>query len=235
MRTCTVLLPSTTADRDPARLPNISIPVLSRCLRRARLARAGAIPIYAPGLENFDGGLFKNIPIHEDKRLELRWEVFNVWNHTNLLTPNNSFSSSAFGRITSSKDARIMQVGGENCLLTLVSQTRADEATDHQAFSNLRHSGFGFATDCACFGSQQGDRICAHRRRYHNSDYIRTALRKTLVKDAGISIDFRDEVELLNAQELKGYKLLIMLRDGMLWPSGYLQGPACLAQYAGRS
>jgi type 1 glutamine amidotransferase len=32
-------------------------------------------------------------------------------------------------------------------------------------------------------------------------------------------------VELLNAQELKGYKLLIMLRDGMLWPSGYLQGP----------
>lgn len=61
--------------------------------------------------------------------------------------------------------------------------------------------------------------------RYHNSDYIRTALRKTLVKDAGISIDFRDEVELLNAQELTGYKLLIMLRDGMLWPSGYLQGP----------
>jgi type 1 glutamine amidotransferase len=61
--------------------------------------------------------------------------------------------------------------------------------------------------------------------RYHNSDYIRTALRKTLVKDAGISIDFRDEVELLNAQELEGYKLLIMLRDGMLWPSGYLQGP----------
>ena len=61
--------------------------------------------------------------------------------------------------------------------------------------------------------------------RYHNSDYIRTALRKTLVKDLGISIDFRDEVELLNADTLKGYKLLIMLRDGMLWPGGYFQGP----------
>src|SRR5271156_3206994 len=61
--------------------------------------------------------------------------------------------------------------------------------------------------------------------RYHNSDYIRTALRKTLVKEAGITIDFRDEVELLNAEELQGYKLLIILRDGMLWPSGYLQGP----------
>ena len=57
--------------------------------------------------------------------------------------------------------------------------------------------------------------------RYHNSDYIRTALRKTLVKEAGITIDFRDEVELLNAEELKGYKLLIILRDGMLWPGGY--------------
>jgi hypothetical protein len=61
--------------------------------------------------------------------------------------------------------------------------------------------------------------------RYHNSDYIRTALRKTLVKDLGISIDFRDEVELLNAEELKGYKLLIILRDGMLWPGGYFQAP----------
>ncbi len=57
--------------------------------------------------------------------------------------------------------------------------------------------------------------------RYHNSDYIRTALTKTLVNDLGISIDFRDEVKLLNAEQLKGYKLLIILRDGMLWPSGY--------------
>jgi type 1 glutamine amidotransferase len=62
--------------------------------------------------------------------------------------------------------------------------------------------------------------------RYHNSDYIRTALRKTLVNEGGITIDFLDEVELLNAEELKGYKLLIILRDGMLWPGGYLQGPS---------
>jgi type 1 glutamine amidotransferase len=59
--------------------------------------------------------------------------------------------------------------------------------------------------------------------RYHNSDYIRTALGKTLVDDLKISIDFRDDVKLLNADELKGYKLLIILRDGMLWPGGYLQ------------
>jgi hypothetical protein len=57
--------------------------------------------------------------------------------------------------------------------------------------------------------------------RYHNSDYIRTALGKTLVKDMGLSIDFTDEVKLLNAENLARYKLLIIFRDGMLWPDGY--------------
>lgn len=57
--------------------------------------------------------------------------------------------------------------------------------------------------------------------RYHNSDYIRTALGKTLVKEAGITTDFTDEVSLLNARNLAGYRLLIVFRDGMLWPDGY--------------
>jgi hypothetical protein len=58
--------------------------------------------------------------------------------------------------------------------------------------------------------------------RYHNSDYIRTALGKTLVQGAGLSIDFTDEVTLLNAGNLDGYKMLIVFRDGMLWPDGYM-------------
>jgi len=57
--------------------------------------------------------------------------------------------------------------------------------------------------------------------RYHNPDYIRTALTRTLVKDAGITVDFRSATELLNAGTLDGYKLLIVFRDGMIWPSGY--------------
>jgi len=57
--------------------------------------------------------------------------------------------------------------------------------------------------------------------RYHNSDYIRTALAKTLVKDAGISIDFTDEIKMLSAGNLAGYRLLIIFRDGMIWPDGY--------------
>ena len=57
--------------------------------------------------------------------------------------------------------------------------------------------------------------------RYHNSHYIRTALRKTLVKDAGFTIDFTDETDLLSAEMLDGYRMLIVFRDNGLWADGY--------------
>lgn len=57
--------------------------------------------------------------------------------------------------------------------------------------------------------------------RYHNSDYIRTALNRTIAKEAGVSIDFTDETEMLTSETLNGYRLLIILRDGMIWPDGY--------------
>jgi len=57
--------------------------------------------------------------------------------------------------------------------------------------------------------------------RYHNSDYIRVGLGRTIQKEMGISIDFCDETGMLNADTLAGYKLLIVLRDGMIWPDGY--------------
>jgi len=57
--------------------------------------------------------------------------------------------------------------------------------------------------------------------RYHNSDYIRIGLGRTIDRDAGVSIDFCDEVKMLDKETLDGYKLLIILRDGMVWPDGY--------------
>ena len=57
--------------------------------------------------------------------------------------------------------------------------------------------------------------------RYHNSDYIRTGLTRTIAKELGVSVDFTDETSLLNAETLDGYKILIVLRDGMIWPDGY--------------
>ena len=63
--------------------------------------------------------------------------------------------------------------------------------------------------------------------RFHNSDYTRTALGKTLVRGTGLSIDFTDEVTLLSQETLQHYRLLIIFRDGMLWPEGYV------GEYAG--
>jgi len=74
------------------------------------------------------------------------------------------------------------------------------------------------------YGKRQVTALMLTGDRYHNIDYVRTALGKTLVKDLGISIDFTDELSLLTTANLKPYKLLIMLRDGMIWPSGYEGG-----------
>jgi hypothetical protein len=57
--------------------------------------------------------------------------------------------------------------------------------------------------------------------RYHNSDYIRIGLTRTIAKQMDVTIDFTDETSLLNAETLDGYKMLIVLRDGMIWPDGY--------------
>src|SRR5947208_3757913 len=57
--------------------------------------------------------------------------------------------------------------------------------------------------------------------RYHNSDYIRTGLTRTIAKEMDVTVDFTDETSLLNAETLDGYKVLIVLRDGMIWPEGY--------------
>lgn len=57
--------------------------------------------------------------------------------------------------------------------------------------------------------------------RYHNSDYIRSGLNRTIAKEMGVTINFCDETKTLTSETLNGYKLLIILRDGMIWPDGY--------------
>jgi len=71
------------------------------------------------------------------------------------------------------------------------------------------------------YGNKKATALVIGVDRYHNIDYIRTALGKTLGSDLGLSIDFSDQVTLLATHYLKDYRLLIMLRDGMFWPNGY--------------
>jgi Carboxypeptidase regulatory-like domain len=71
---------------------------------------AGRNVVYAPGLTNFDASLQRNFNIGEGKRLELRWQVFNVFNHPNFDVPGRIAFSSNFGRIFSTAEpSRQMQ------------------------------------------------------------------------------------------------------------------------------
>jgi type 1 glutamine amidotransferase len=65
--------------------------------------------------------------------------------------------------------------------------------------------------------------------RYHNPDYIRVSLDKVF-KDLNIPIDYTIQYDQISARLLKDYRLLLILRDGMIWPDGYL-GPDAYAAY----
>lgn len=56
--------------------------------------------------------------------------------------------------------------------------------------------------------------------RYHSPVYIRDGLSRALVAE-NIPVTFIEEVTALNAEALREYQLLIILRDGMNWPDGY--------------
>ncbi|MCW5982265.1 MAG: carboxypeptidase regulatory-like domain-containing protein [Bryobacteraceae bacterium] len=61
---------------------------------------------------NMDLSLFKQFPIAETKRLELRFEAFNVFNHIDWSTPGTLVSRAGAGQITAVAHApRILQMG----------------------------------------------------------------------------------------------------------------------------
>jgi hypothetical protein len=51
----------------------------------------------------------KDIALVGAARLELRWEVFNLFNRVNFDVPNRIFGTANFGRIFSAQPARQMQ------------------------------------------------------------------------------------------------------------------------------
>lgn len=72
---------------------------------------AGRNIVYGPGYANVDAVFQKDVRLSGDRRLELRWEVFNVLNRTNFNIPNRIAFTPNFGRIFSALPARQMQFG----------------------------------------------------------------------------------------------------------------------------
>jgi hypothetical protein len=72
---------------------------------------AGRNWIEGPGSWNMDLAISRIFPITESFNATLRWEAFNVLNHTRFDDPGTTLSSgSTFGKITTAGDPRIMQV-----------------------------------------------------------------------------------------------------------------------------
>lgn len=65
--------------------------------------------------------------------------------------------------------------------------------------------------------------------RFHNPDYIRVSLDKVF-KNLNIPIDYTIQYDQISASLLQRYQLLLVLRDGMIWPDGYL-GPDAYTAY----
>ncbi|MDQ2899220.1 MAG: ThuA domain-containing protein [Acidobacteriota bacterium] len=65
--------------------------------------------------------------------------------------------------------------------------------------------------------------------RYHNSDYIRVGLTR-MFEGLGVTVDYTTLYEQLSRDVLKNYQVFLCLRDGMIWPDGYL-GPDAYTAY----
>jgi hypothetical protein len=66
--------------------------------------------------------------------------------------------------------------------------------------------------------------------RHHFADYIRVSLDRVF-KDLNIPIDYTVEYDKISADRLKNYRLFLILRDGVIWPNGYL-GPDAWSEYS---
>jgi hypothetical protein len=77
---------------------------------------AGKDTIVAPGLFNWNMSLYKDIPFtakSEGPRLQLRFESFNTFNHTEFNGIDTGTSDSNYGKVTSTYDPREFQFGGK--------------------------------------------------------------------------------------------------------------------------
>ena len=74
---------------------------------------AGKDVVVGPGLANFNWSLFKTITFKESMNLELRFEYFNVFNHTQFNNIDQNSGDSNFGQVTTAYDPRTLQLGGK--------------------------------------------------------------------------------------------------------------------------
>jgi hypothetical protein len=88
------------------------------CFQRLTVAaNAGQIgneprdAVRGPGFSRTDLSFFKNFVIARAQQVQLRVEVFNIFNQERFLQPNGTIGAPTFGQITAAEDGRIVQLG----------------------------------------------------------------------------------------------------------------------------
>ena len=87
---------------------------INRAAFTPRISLIGNVPrnlIELPSTQNFNLTLMKKIQLNERFRLQLRGEVFNLFNHPNFWTVVTNLSASNFGALTQTDDPRVFQFG----------------------------------------------------------------------------------------------------------------------------
>ena len=67
---------------------------------------------HGPGINNFDMGVSKRLPITEAKAFEFRVEFFNIFNHAQFVNPSGDIDGN-FGVVTDTRDPRIGQLSAK--------------------------------------------------------------------------------------------------------------------------
>ena len=75
------------------------------------LGTSGRSILRAPGINNWDTGVFKNFRISEQASFQFRFESFNAWNHTQWGVPVRNVANPQYGQLTGARSARINQFG----------------------------------------------------------------------------------------------------------------------------
>ena len=74
---------------------------------------AGKDIVVGPGRTNFTTSLYKTFDIKEVAHIELRFESFNTFNHTEFNSVNSNFGTGNFGSISNTYDPRTLELGGK--------------------------------------------------------------------------------------------------------------------------
>ena len=75
-----------------------------------RDGNVGPGEVRAPGLWNLNFSIARNFTLHENVKLQIRTDMLNAFNHTNLSGLQTSVNNARFGQLTNTLGARIMQV-----------------------------------------------------------------------------------------------------------------------------